>query len=226
MSPTPARRAGSSYACVAAFVSVASPLHADLPVTMTQPAGAVPVERPIGVPGNTSLQGYRRHLRATVSGLSITARVTASSGGRDAQMAHGCAATVVLVVTVAFGRRRAWSRDTVLIYQPPRGVHVLNSRTSTKDRAHRDAASVRFPLPRPRHGRTLLTLKLSLRAGPSWIRDRHGRRHREIGARVGGTLRITKGPHTLGHAVLRLLVPIRCATSKPGGHGKKRFTTH
>src|SRR5439155_3054618 len=214
MSPTPALRAWSSYACVVALLSVASPLHADLPVSVTQPAGPLAIQRPVGVPGSTSLQGYRGHVRAAVSGLSITARVTASSGGRAAPKAHGCAATVVLVVTVAYGRRRAWSRDTVLIYQPPREVHVLNSRTSTKYRAHRDTASVRFPLPRPRHGRTHLTLRLSLRAGPLWIRDRHGRRQREIGAQVGGTLRITQGPLTLGHAVLRLLVPIRCATNK------------
>src|SRR5207237_709292 len=83
---------------------------------------------------------------------SITARVAASSGGQAAPKAQGCAATVVLVVTVSYGPHGTWSRDTVLIYDPPRGVHVLNGRTASTDRLHRDTASVRFPLPRPRHG--------------------------------------------------------------------------
>src|SRR2546421_11978495 len=80
MSLADAPRAWSSYACVAALLSVASPLHANLPVSVTQPAGLLTIERSVDVPGSHSLQGYRGHRRAAVSGLSITARVTASSG--------------------------------------------------------------------------------------------------------------------------------------------------
>jgi plastocyanin len=214
MRPADTLRALSHYTYLATLVSVVA--AAPLPVSPTRPAGHLPTERQAGMTSSTALQGDRGHLRVATSSLSITARVAASSGGQAAPSAQGCAATVVLVVTVSYGRHGTWWRDTVLIYDPPRGVHVLNGRTAPTDRVHRDMASVRFPLPRPRHGRTHLTLTLSLRAGPVQVRDRRGRPYREIGADVGGTLHVMHGPHTLSFAVLRLLIPIRCATSQPG----------
>jgi len=214
MRPSDTLRALSRYTYLATLVSVVA--AAPLPVSPTRPVGSLPTERQAGMTSSTALQGDRGHLRVATSSLSITARVAASSGGQAAPKAQGCAATVVLVVTVSYGPHGTWSRDTVLIYDPPRGVHVLNGRTASTDRVHRDMASVRFPLPRPRHGRTQLTVKLSLRAGPVQVRDRRGRPYREIGADVGGTLHIMHGPHTLSFAVLRLLIPIRCATSQPG----------
>jgi plastocyanin len=216
MRPADALRALSRYAYPAILVSVVG--SAALPASPTRPVGHLPTptERQAGMPSSTALQGYRGHLRAAMSSLSITARVVAASGGPAAPSAQGCAATVVLVVTVRYGPHDAWSRDSVLIYDPPPGVHVLTRRTAPTYRVHRAMASVRFPLPRPLHGRTHLTLKLSLRAGPVQGRDRHGRPYRAIGAHVGGRLRIMQGPHTLSSAVLRLLVPIRCATGQPG----------
>jgi hypothetical protein len=80
---------------------------------------------------------------------------------------------------------------------------------------NRNRAAVRFPLARLRHGLTLLTLTLSLRAGPIQLRHRFGGRHREIGAHVGGTLRIMHGSHTLSSAVLNLFAPVRCASNQP-----------
>ena len=211
-----ALRAVSRYAYLATLVSVASALQAALPVSPTRPVGHLPLDKQAGMTSSTALQGSRGQLRAATSSLSITVRVAASSGGRAAPSAQACAATVGLVVTVSYGRDGAWSRDTVLIYDAPRGVHVLNRRTVPTDRVHRATASVRFPLPRPRQGRTHLTVKLSLRAGPVQVRDRHGRPSREIGAHVGGRLHIMQGPRTLSSAVLRLLVPIKCTTSRPG----------
>jgi plastocyanin len=211
-----ALQAVSRYACLAILVGAASVLLAARPASPTRPAGHVPIERQAGMTSRTALHGYGGHLRAATSRLSITARVAASSGGPVAPQAQGCAATVVLMVTVSYGPHDAWSRDTVLIYDPPPGVRVLNRRTAPAYRVHRDMASVRFPLPRPRHGQTHLTATLSLRAGPVQARDRHGRPHRGIGAHVGGRLHIMQGLHTLSSAVLRLLIPIRCATSQPG----------
>src|SRR5919198_2693812 len=141
-----ALRALSRYAYPATLVSVASALQAALPVSPTRPVGHFPIERQAGMTSSTALQGYRGHLRAATSSLSITVRVAASSGGRAAPKAQGCAATVVLVVTVSYGRHSAWSRDTVLIYDPPPGVHVLNRRTAPTYRVHRNMVSVRFPL--------------------------------------------------------------------------------
>src|SRR5919202_6531029 len=97
---------------------------------------------------------------------SITVGVAASSGGPAAPKAQGCAATVALLVTVRYGPHDVWSRDTVLLYDPPPGVRVLTRRTAPTDRVHRAMAPVRVPLPRPVHGRTQQTVKLSLRAGP------------------------------------------------------------
>jgi plastocyanin len=212
--PTDALRALRRYAYPATLVGVAS--AAALPVSPTRPVGPLPAERQVGATSSIAQQGYRGHRRAATSSPSITVRVVASSGGRAAPKAQGCAATVVLVVTVSYGPHGAWSRDTVLIYDPPPGVRVLTGRTAPRYRVHRHRASVRFPLPRPRHGRTHLTVKLSLRAGPVQVRDRHGRLYREIGAHIGGRLRIMQGPRTLNSALLRLLIPIRCATSPPG----------
>ena len=211
-----ALRALSRYACLAILVGVASALQAALPAGPARPVGRLPTQGQAGRPSSTALQGYRGHLRAATPGLSITVRVAASSGGPAAPKAQGCAATVVLAVTVSYGPHDAWSRDTVLLYDAPPGVHVLTGRTAPTDRVHRDRASVRFPLPRPRHGRTQLTVKLSLRAGPVQGRDRYGRPYRALGAHVGGWLRIMQGPRTLSSAVLRLLVPIKCTTSQPG----------
>jgi plastocyanin len=223
MCPPDALRALSRYAGLATLVSVVAP--AALPVSPTRSVDHLPTERQAGVTRSTALQGYRGHLRAGTSSLSITARVVASSGGPAAPETQGCAATVVLVVTVSYGTHDAWSRNTVLIYDPPPGVHVLNSRTAPTYRVHRDMASVRVLLPRPRHGRTYLTLKLSLRAGPVQVRDQHGRPYREIGAHVGGRLHIMAGPDTLSSAVLRLLIRIRCATSQPGVQTRPTITS-
>ena len=213
--PTDALRALSRYAYPVTLVSVASVLQAALPVSPTRPVGYLPVDRQAGLISSLALQGYHGPLRAGTSSLSITARVAASSGGPAAPEAQGCAATVVLVVTVSYGPHGAWSRDMVLIYDPPRGVHVLNSRTGPTYRAPRNTASVRFPLPRPYHGRTHLTLKLSLRAGPVQGRDRYGRPYRALGAHVGGRLRIMQGSHTLTSTVLNLFAPVGCAISQP-----------
>jgi plastocyanin len=223
MRPADALRALSRYAYPATLVSVAS--AAALPVSPTRPVGHVPTERQASMTSSSAPQGYRGHLRAATSSLAITARVAASSGGPAAPSAQGCAATVLLVVTVRYGPHDAWSRETVLIYDPPPGVHVLTRRTAPTYRVHRVMASVRFPLPRPRHGRTQLRVTLSLRAGPVQGRDRLGRLDREIGAHVGGRLRIMQGPHTLGSAFLRLLVPIRCVTSQPGVHTRPLATS-
>jgi plastocyanin len=222
MRPTDALRALSRYAYPATLVSVASAVA--LGGSPTNPAGHLPTKRQAGMTSSSALQGSRGHLRAATSSLSITVGVAASSGGRAAPTAQGCAATVVLLVTVRYGPHEAWSRDTVMIYDPPPGVHVLTSRTAPTRRAHPDKASVRVPLPRPLHGRTQLAVKLSLRAGPVQGRDRLGRPSHAIGAHVGGRLRIMQGPHTLSSAVLRLLVPIRCATSQPGVHTRPTAT--
>jgi plastocyanin len=214
MCPADTLRALSRYAYPAILVSVAS--AAALPVSPTRPVDHVPTERQAGMTSSIALQSSRGHVRAATSSLSITTRVAASSGGPAAPTAQGCAATVVLVVTVRYGPHDAWSRDTALNYDPPPGGHVLTRRTTPTSRVHPDRASVRVPLPRPLHGWTDLTLKLSLRAGPVQGRDQLGRPYRKIAAHVGGRLRIMQGPHTLGSAVLRLLVPIRCATGQPG----------
>jgi plastocyanin len=224
MRPADALRALSRCAYLAILVIVAATLLAALPARPTRPIGHPPIDRQAGVTSSTALQGYGGHLRAAPSSLSITARVAASSGGPAALSAQGCAATVLLVVTVRYGPHDAWSRETVLIYDPPPGVHVLTRRTAATSRVHRAMASMRFPLPRPRHGRTQLTVTLSLRAGAVQGRDRHGRPDRKIGAHVGGRLRIMQGPHTFGSAVLRLLVPIRCVTSQPGVHTRPPAT--
>ena len=212
MRPTDALRALSRYAYPVTLVSVASAVA--LGGSPTRQVGHLPTERQAGMTRSIALQGSRGHLGAATSSLSITVRVAASSGGPAAPSAQGCAATVVLAVTVSYGPHGAWSRDTVLLYDAPPGVHVLTGRTA--DRVHRDRASVRVPLPRPRHGRTQLTVKLSLRAGPVQGRDRYGRPYRALGAHVGGWLHIMQGPRTLSSAVLRLLVPIKCTTSQPG----------
>ena len=227
MRPADALRTLSRYAYPVTLVSVASAVA--LGVSPTGPVGHVPPERQAGLTSSTVLQSYRGHrgadLGAATSSLSITARVAASSGGPATPKAQGCAATVVLVVTVRYGPHDAWSRDTVLLYDPPPGVRVLTSRTAPTDRVHRALASVRVPLPRPRHGRTQLTVTLSLRAGPVQGRDRQGRPYRAIGAHVGGRLRIMQGPHTLSSAVLRLFTPIRCASSQPGVHARPTATS-
>jgi hypothetical protein len=195
MGPADVLRALSRYTWLGTLLIAVSMLPAVVPVGPIRPVGHLPVE--------------------DRSGLSVTARVAASSGGRFSPSLQGCISQVVLLVRLVNGRHRAWSGDTVLTYDPPRGTLVLTGRTAATSHMNRNRASVRFPLARLRHGLTLLTLTLSLRAGPIQVRHRYGSRHREIGAHVGGTLRIMQGSHTLSSAVLNLFGPARCATSQP-----------
>ena len=203
MAPADVLRALSRYAWQGTLLIAVSMLPA---VVLSMLPAVMPVG-PIRPVGPLSVEGR--------SGLSVTARLAASSGGQFSSSLQGCTAQVVLLVTLFNGEHRAWSGDTVLIYDPPRGVRVLTGRTAATTHMNRNRASVRFPLARLRHGQTLLTLTLSLRAGPLQVRHRYGGRHREIGAHVGGTLRIMHGSHTLSSAVLNLFAPVRCASSQP-----------
>jgi hypothetical protein len=195
MGPADVLRALSRHAWIGTLAIAVSMLPAVLPVSPIGPVGHLPVE------GR--------------SGLSVTARVAAASGGRFSPSLQGCTAQVVLLVTLANGRYRAWSGDTVLIYDAPRGALVLTGRTASTSHMNPNRAPVRFPLARLRHGLTFLTLTLSLRAGPIQVRHRYEGPHREIGAHVGGTLRIMQGSHTLTSTVLNLFAPVRCAISQP-----------
>src|SRR5918911_4958043 len=124
MRPPDALRALSRYAYPVTLVSVASALQAALLVSPAGPGGHVPAKRQVGGSSSIAVQGSRGPVRAAMSSVSITVRVAASSGGRAAPKAQGCAATVVLVVTASYGPHGAWSRDTVLIYDLPPGVRV------------------------------------------------------------------------------------------------------
>ncbi len=177
------------------------------------------------------------------SDVSMTARTTAAAGDGATTPASGCAATVTLAVTIAYGSHKEWSRHDVLVYQPPRGVRVLNAavpvaphrsppslsrhrpQAAPPSSTPRDATSVRFPLARARHGRTTVNLRLALRASPLPIRDRHGHRHLVIAAVVGGATRVMRGQTTLRHATLRLFTPITCVRVRSHGPGGKRTPT-
>jgi len=196
----------------------------------------------VGAATSTGLRnGHGSKPRA--SNVSMTARTTAAAGGRATTPESGCAATVTLAVTIAYGSHKEWSRNDALVYQPPRGVRVLNAavpavphRSPPSSSRHRPqaappastpraATSVRFPLARARHGRTTVNLRLALRASPLLIRDRHGHRHLVTGAVVDGAMRVMRGQTILGHATPRLFTPITCVRVRSHGPGGKRPPT-
>lgn len=173
-------------------------------------------------------------------GFSITARVTITSGGRTTTQHPGCAATVAVAVTVVYDGHKEWSRGDVLVYQPPRGVRVLNAaapaalyrapssprrRPARPTLARGGPSPARFALARARHGRTTVNLRLALRAEPLQVRDRRGHRQRVMGAVIGGATRVMRGRTTLSSATLHLFTPIACVTVGSRGQRSKRAPT-
>lgn len=176
--------------------------------------------------------------------IAISARITSLSGGRRKRGLTSCIATVTLHVTVLTARHAAVPHGAVLLYQPPAGTQVLpasaprkqraavkgkqrvvkhahikttkSPTTTTRSTARRAASSslARFALAAPRHGRTGVTIKLSVHTISVRVRARHGRSQSREMVKIGGVLRVMRGRVTLARLVPRLSAAVSCTTAR------------
>lgn len=158
--------------------------------------------------GRVTILPPRPVRRVAPSGISIATRVLSSIKVGSAPA--GCAAVVRLAVTITYGQRTPWTPGLALIYQPARGVRVLNGPAAA---GARGANAVRFALLRPGGSRTTIILKLAV--NPGQLRP-HAGSGSDLATEAGGMLHVMRGKATLGAAQLRLLVPVACATAGLG----------
>lgn len=144
--------------------------------------------------------------------FSIATHVNTASSPANAKGAS-CTATVALAVTVTFGAHKPWSKDAVLVYQPPSGVTVLNAPRGTKPNG-----PVRFAIPRPKGDTSTVVLKLSTHPSSVHITTAHGWR---LGfqVQVAGAVKVLQKKNTLGNVKLNVNLPQLC-----GGSGKSPST--